>query len=81
MKRSVSRTERNDMSRLELKHGKITKVSRRKVVQIATNIDSVGRYFILAVCDDGTLWQLNGLYEADASWKPFPTPPPSTEVI
>lgn len=38
----------------------------RKVIQIVSSIDG-GRYFILALCDDGTLWQLSGLYEGKAN--------------
>jgi len=47
----------------------------RKVTQVVSNIDSVGKYFILAVCNDGTLWKLDGLYEGNVKWEPFPTPP------
>lgn len=51
----------------------------RKVIQVAMQIDSVGKYFVLALCDDGTLWQLEGLYEGKAKWTPFPVPP--THII
>lgn len=47
----------------------------RKVKQVVSSIDSVGKYLVLAVCDDGTLWQLDGLYEGAPFWEPFPTPP------
>jgi len=47
----------------------------RKVDQVSMQIDSVGKYFVLALCDDGTLWQLDGLYEGKPEWKPFPVPP------
>ncbi len=46
----------------------------KKVVQVAMTIDSVGKYFVLAVCSDGTLYQLEGLYEGKARWTPFPLP-------
>lgn len=48
---------------------------RRKVIQVVSSIDSVGKYFILAVCDDGTMWQLENLYEGEVRWVPFPVPP------
>lgn len=47
----------------------------RKVIQVAMSIDSVGKYFVLALCDDGSLWQLDGLYEGKPEWHPFPVPP------
>jgi len=47
----------------------------RRVIQVSSQIDSVGKYFILAVCNDGTLWKLDGLYEGDPSWEPFTEPP------
>ena len=53
---------------------------KRKVIQVTSSIDSAGRYFILAVCDDGTLWQLDNLYREhgqEPTWVPFPTPPPT----
>lgn len=53
------------------------KISGRKVIQVCPTIDSVGKYLVLAVCDDGTLWQLWGLYEGNPKWEPFPTPPGS----
>jgi len=51
---------------------------KRKVIQITSNIDSVGKYLILAVCNDGTIWKLDGLYEGDPIWQPFITPPQPT---
>jgi len=48
---------------------------KRKVIQVVSSIDPVGKYFILAVCDDGTLWKLDGLYEGSSVWEPFPVPP------
>jgi hypothetical protein len=47
----------------------------RRVIQVSSSIDSVGKYFILALCDDGSLWQLGGLYEGTPHWSPFITPP------
>jgi hypothetical protein len=47
----------------------------RKTIQIAMQIDPVGKYFVLALCDDGTIWQLEGLYEGHPIWKSFPVPP------
>lgn len=46
-----------------------------KVIQITSSIDPVGKYFIVALRDDGTLWKLHGLYEGEPKWEPFPTPP------
>lgn len=54
-------------------------MNKRKVIQIASQIDSVGKYLVLAVCNDGTLWKLDGLYEGKSTWEPFPNvpqPPP-----
>jgi len=51
----------------------------RKVIQVACNIDPAGKYFILALCNDGTLWKLSGLYEGKPEWETFPTPPPGRE--
>lgn len=48
---------------------------KRKVIQLVTSIDSVGKYLVLAVCNDGTIWQLNGLYEGQWEWEQKPTPP------
>jgi len=48
---------------------------KRKVIQIASVLDSVGKYFVLAVCNDGTIWQLDGLYEGDCKWEKFVQPP------
>lgn len=48
---------------------------KRKVIQISSVIDSVGKYLVLAVCDDGTVWKLHGLYEGDPFWEPFTAPP------
>jgi hypothetical protein len=47
----------------------------RKTIQISMQIDSVGKYLVLALCDDGTIWQLDGLYEGKSKWHLFPTPP------
>ena len=38
-------------------------------------IDPVGKYFVLALCDDGTIWQLEESYEGKLEWHPFPVPP------
>jgi uncharacterized membrane protein len=49
-------------------------MNKRKVIQIASQIDSVGKYFIVAVCDDGTLWQLDNLYREggeEPRWEPL----------
>lgn len=48
---------------------------KRKVIQVMSSIDVVGKYLILAVCNDGTLWKLDGLYEGEPKWESFPTPP------
>jgi hypothetical protein len=48
---------------------------KRKVIQISTALDTVGKYFIIALCNDGTLWKLHGLYEGDPKWEPFVAPP------
>lgn len=45
-----------------------------KTIQISTSIDSVGKYLVLALCDDGTIWKLSGLYEGKPCWEPFPSP-------
>ena len=50
-------------------------IKTRKVIQVCCSIDSVGKYFIMAVCDDGSLWQLGGLYEGEPKWDPFVVPP------
>ena len=49
----------------------------RKVIQVSASIDQRGRYFILAVCDDGSLWKLDDLYRenGEPNWKSFPVPP------
>jgi hypothetical protein len=47
----------------------------RKAIRITSNIDSLGKYFVLAVCNDGTIWKLDGLYEGDPYWKRFVEPP------
>lgn len=47
----------------------------RKVIQIMSVMDSVGKYLILAVCDDGTIWQMDGLYEGNIGWSLIPSPP------
>jgi len=51
---------------------------KRKVIQVVSSIDSVGKYFILAVCDNGSLWQLTNLYREhgnEPTWESFPVPP------
>jgi len=45
-----------------------------KVKQVSISIDPVGKYFILAVAEDGTLWQLEDLYEGKPTWRSFPSP-------
>lgn len=50
----------------------------RKTVQISSQIDSHGKYLVLALCDDGTIWQLDNLYREGGKepfWFPFPIPP------
>lgn len=50
----------------------------RKAVQIASVMDSVGKYLVLCVCDDGSIWQLANLYRdrgKEPEWEPFPVPP------
>ncbi len=47
----------------------------RKVIQISSVMDSVGKYLILAVCNDGTIWSLTNLYEGDPKWKLYVQPP------
>lgn len=50
----------------------------RKVIQIASVLDSVGRYLILAVCNDGTIWSLVNLYRENGEeprWERYPEPP------
>lgn len=47
----------------------------RRVIQISASIDSVGKYFVVAVCNDGTLWQMGGLYEGEIRWDPIISPP------
>lgn len=52
--------------------------AKRKVIQIASVLDSVGKYLVLCVCDDGTVWQLANLYREggrEPEWEPFPVPP------
>jgi hypothetical protein len=46
----------------------------RRVVQIASQMDSVGKYLVIAVCNDGTIWQMSGLYEGQVRWTPMPFP-------
>jgi len=48
---------------------------QRKTIQVVSTIDSVGKYLVLAVCNDGTLWKLDGLYEGKPFWEEFPAPP------
>lgn len=48
---------------------------KRKTIQVSSSIDPVGKYLVLALCDDGTLWRLSGLYEGKPEWEPFPVPP------
>jgi hypothetical protein len=50
----------------------------RKTIQVMSVLDSVGKYLVLAVCDDGTIWQLANLYREHGKepyWEKFPTPP------
>lgn len=47
----------------------------RKTIQVMSVLDSVGKYLIIAVCDDGTLWQMSGLYESKIKWEQIPSPP------
>ncbi len=54
---------------------------KRKVIQIQSSIDSVGKYFVLAICNDGTIWKLSGLYEGSPTWEPFPVPPQDTKTM
>lgn len=44
----------------------------RKPIQVTAQFDDVGRYFVLAICDDGTVWKLIGLYEGKPEWELFP---------
>jgi hypothetical protein len=64
---------------LHLKHTQPKKAgSKRKTISIASVMDSVGKYLILCVCDDGTIWQLANLYREggeEPMWEPFPNPP------
>lgn len=55
-------------------------MNKRKVIQLSTVIDCVGKYLVLAVCNDGTIWKLDGLYEGNPSWEPFPVPPQKDEA-
>ena len=48
---------------------------KRRVIQIYHNIDPQGRYLILALCNDGSLWKLHGLYEGTPVWELFQLPP------
>jgi len=49
---------------------------KRKVIQVMSVLDSVGgKYLVIAVCDDGTLWQMGGLYEGKMEWTQIPAPP------
>lgn len=52
----------------------------RKVIDVKVHFDQQGRYFVLALCDDGTLWKLHGLYEGSPAWEPFPTPPSAEDL-
>jgi hypothetical protein len=45
-----------------------------KVIHVSSSIDSVGKYLVLCVCDDGTIWKLHGLYEGKPGWEAFPLP-------
>jgi hypothetical protein len=50
----------------------------RKTIQISSVMDSVGKYIVLALCHDGTIWQLANLYRENGKepyWEPFPIPP------
>jgi hypothetical protein len=51
------------------------KIVGRKVISVISHFDHSGRYFILALCDDGTLWKMRGLYEGTPQWESFPMPP------
>jgi len=49
-------------------------MNKLKVRQISSVLDSVGRYLVLCVCTDGSVWKLNGLYEGKPGWEPFTVP-------
>lgn len=46
----------------------------RKTIQV-TAVMEAGRYLVLALCDDGTIWKMGGLYEGAIVWTAVPTPP------
>lgn len=52
-------------------------IQGRKTIHVSASIDSVGKYFVLAVCDDGSMWQLSNLYRehGEPHWERFPSPP------
>lgn len=53
------------------------KKRKLKVRQISSSIDNVGKYLVLAVCTDGSVWQLCNLYcekGLEPYWEPFPQP-------
>ncbi len=47
----------------------------RKPIQVSSHFDETGRYFVLALYNDGTLWRLSGLYEGKPEWESFVAPP------
>lgn len=47
----------------------------RRCIQMSSSFMPDGRYFIIALCDDGTLWQLGGVYESKPEWKRLISPP------
>lgn len=73
MKRNVSHDESDAMNKNVPEYG--PQVKGRKTIQLSTVIDSVGKYLVLAVCDDGSIWKLDGLYEGTPKWERFATPP------
>lgn len=58
-----------------LLHSLSASSAKRQTVQITSHFDATGRYFVLALCNDGTLWKLSGLYEGEPVWDSFPVPP------
>jgi len=54
---------------------RVNPAPRRYVIQVAPVMNNTGGHFIVAVCNDGTIWRLDGLYEGEYKWEPFPTPP------
>jgi hypothetical protein len=49
-------------------------MKKLKVIQMTSSIDSVGKYFIVAVCEDGSIWQMGKLYEGNIEWTELPRP-------